>query len=178
MKTLSCVLLAVLLALPAGAQTTGTITGTVTDASKAVMPGVKVTAVSRTTGERRETTTNSTGEYVFPFLTPGAYELEFSITGFAATTEKAALAVTERIAVDASLQPAGVANKIEVSSAAPLLQTESVALGRVVDQETIKELPLATRNFTQLGMCLTHVATSACGLAVLSFPGDRPTISS
>ena len=180
--TAFAIALAVLFALPAAAQVTGTITGTVTDSSKAVMSGVKVSALSRTTGERRETTTNSTGDYVFPFLTPGDYELEFSITGFATTTEKATLAVTERIAVDAVMQPAGVANKIEVSSAAPLLQTESVALGRVVDQETIEELPLATRNFTQLltlspgtSSELNNAGALGRGTQIVSASGARPT---
>src|SRR5579872_3099459 len=103
-----------LLAASAFSQTTCTITGTVTDASKAVMAGVKVVAQNRTTGEHRETTTNSTGEYVLPFLTPGDYEIEYSVAGFATTVQKATLAVTERIAVDASLQPSAVSERIEV----------------------------------------------------------------
>src|SRR5579883_18222 len=93
---------------PAPAQTTGTITGTVTDASAAVIPGVKVVAASKTTGERRETSTNQTGQYAIPFLTPGDYEVQFSINGFTSMTRTATLAVTERIAVDAVMQPAGV----------------------------------------------------------------------
>jgi len=76
------------------AQTTGTITGTVTDATKAVVANAKVMALSRSSGERRETTTNGSGQYTFPFLPPGDYELEFSLPGFATVVERATLSVT------------------------------------------------------------------------------------
>src|SRR5271169_3775811 len=73
-----------LLAIPlAQAQTSGTITGTVTDASNAVVPGVKITALSKASGEKRETTSNHSGQYTFPFLPPDDYELEFRHDGFA-----------------------------------------------------------------------------------------------
>jgi len=168
--------------LPLFGQTTGTITGTVTDTSKAVMPGVKVTALCKTAGEHRETTTNAAGEYGLPFLTPCDYELSFSIAGFATTTEKATLAVTERIVVDAVMQLASVANQVEVTSAAPLLQTDSVTLGRVVDQETVQELPLATRNFTQLltlspgtSSELNNAGALGRGTQIVSASGARTT---
>jgi hypothetical protein len=171
-----------LLVSSALAQTSGTIAGTVTDASKAVMPGVKVVALGTVTGERRETITNSTGQYVFPFLAPGDYQLEFLITGFATLTEKATLAVTERIAVDPVMQPVGVTERVEVSAAGSLLQTETVALGRVVDGSTVKELPLSTRNFTQLltlspgtSSQLNNAGALGRGTQIVSAGGARPT---
>ncbi len=150
MKTFK-LLLAIVLPLSAAlAQTSGTISGTVKDASGGLMPNAKVTALNSTTAEKREATTNSAAQYTFPFLPPGEYQIQVSAAGFAPASVRATLAVTERIAVDILLQPAGVAERIEITSAAPLLQTESSALGRVVDGKAVKELPLSTRNFTQL----------------------------
>src|SRR5258706_6306569 len=97
MRNIICVLAVMLTASAVLAQTTGTITGTVTDATKAVAPNVKVTALSRISGERRETTTNNTGQDTFPFLPPGEYEIEFSLAGFSTAVEPATLSVTERI---------------------------------------------------------------------------------
>ena len=89
----------------AAAQTAGTITGTLTDQSGAVMPGVKVIATLKGPGEVREVTTNSAGQYSLPFLAPGNYQLSFQAQGFATMIEKATLNVTESIAVNVVMQP-------------------------------------------------------------------------
>jgi outer membrane receptor protein involved in Fe transport len=167
---------------PAQAQTTGTITGTVTDTSSAVIPGVKVVADGKTTGERRETTTNQAGQYTLAFLPPGDYEVQFSVTGFALQTRTATLAVTERIAVDAVMKPAGVTERVDVSAGGEMLQTESTALGRVVDGGAVKELPLSTRNFTQLltlspgtSSQLNNAGALGRGTQIISASGARTT---
>jgi outer membrane receptor protein involved in Fe transport len=143
-------LLVALAAAPAGAQTSGTLSGVVKDPSGAVVPGARVIAISTATGERRETATTANGAFTFPFLTPGEYRIEASLQGFATTSATAAVGVTERIALDLTLQPSQVSETIEVSATAPLLQTENAALGRIVDGAAVKELPLSSRNFTQL----------------------------
>ncbi len=171
-----------LLVMALEAQTTGTLTGTITDASGAVIAGVKVVAAGKSTGERRETVTNAAGAYTLPFLPPGEYELTFSIPGFNPQIRTVSLAVTERVAVDASLQPAGVSERVEVSANAAMLQTESVALGRVVDGTAVKELPLATRNFTQLltlspgtSSQLNNAGALGRGTQTISASGARTT---
>src|SRR5882724_11687634 len=182
MRNIVCVLAVMLATSAVLAQTTGTITGTVTDATRAVAPNVKVTALSRTTGERRETTTNNTGQFTFAFLPPGEYELEFSLPGFTTVVEKATLSVTERIGVDATLKPSAVSERVEVSANGALLQTESAAQGRVVDGKALRDLPLATRNFTQL-LSLTAGTSSALnnagalgrGTQIVSSGGARTT---
>src|SRR5262249_36885805 len=145
-------------------------------------PGVQVTARSLTSGERREAVTNTSGQYVFAFLAPGDYELKFAMKGFADATQTATLAVTERIAVDAVLQPAGVTERVDGSGSTAQLQTESVALGRVVDGNAVKELPLATRNFTQLltlspgtSSQLNNAGALGRGTQIVSASGARPT---
>src|SRR5258707_2920877 len=147
-KPLSALLLAIAGSLLA--QTSGSISGTVTDQSAAAVANAKVVATSSTTGERREASSSASGQYSLPFLAPGNYRIEASHTGFATSAANAALAVTERIGVDFVLKPAGVSEKIEVTADAPLLQTEASALGRVVEGASIRELPLSSRNFTQL----------------------------
>ena len=163
-------------------QTSGTITGTVTDSSRAVIARAKVAAILKSVGERRETLTNASGQYTFPFLLPGQYMVEFSTPGFATVIENATLNVTERIAVNAVLQPLGVSEKVEVAAAGPQLQTESAAVGRVVDGAAIRQLPLSTRNFTQL-LSLTTGTSAALndagalgrGTQTISSSGARTT---
>jgi outer membrane receptor protein involved in Fe transport len=138
------------LAAAALAQTSGSMSGVISDESGARVPGAKVTAKNAATGEVRETVSGSNGQYVLPFLPPGEYRVEVTLAGFARSAASAVLGVTERIAVDVTLKPSTVAETVEVTSAAPLLQTESAALGRVVEGTAVKELPLSSRNFTQL----------------------------
>ena len=174
--------LAALTASIAAGQTTGTITGVVTDSSHAVMAGVQVTAHGKTVDLQRSTATNTTGEYAFPFLPPGSYELEFRRDGFATVVERATLNVTERIAVNAAMRPSSVSERVEVSASGEVLQTESAALGRVVDDVAIKQLPLSSRNFTQL-LSLTPGTSAALndatalgrGTQIISSGGARTT---
>lgn len=164
-------------------QTTGTITGKVTDSSGGVVVGAHVTARLAGGGEQREVTTSNAGAYAFPFLVPGDYEVEIAHAGFSTVVEKARLGVTEHISVDAVLKPSAVADRIEVSdSAGPLLQTESAATGRVVDGTAIRQLPLSSRNFTQLlslstgtSAGLNDAAALGRGTQLISSQGARTT---
>lgn len=135
-------------ALPA--QTTGIISGVVTDKSGALIANVQVTARNTASGEQRITTSNAVGEYSFPALTPGDYEISFALQGLATVIETATLNVTEHIAVNTTMQISSVSTTVQVASTEPLLQTESVTQGRVIDGVSTRELPLATNNFTQL----------------------------
>ena len=83
----SC-LLSLFASIPVVAQGYGTISGTVTDASGAVVPGAEVTATQATTGLTLRTTTSAEGTYVFPSLAPSVYDISVSHVGFAAYSEK------------------------------------------------------------------------------------------
>lgn len=144
-------LVALLFLLPVYAQTTGVISGVVTDNAGALLPKVQVTARNAASGEVRTATTNAAGEYSFPALQPGDYSLSFAATGFATILETATLNVTEHIAVNTAMKLSSVTSTVEVNSSdQALLQTESVTQGGVVSGEAISQLPLATNNFTQL----------------------------
>jgi len=118
-------------------QTSGTINGTVRDASGALVPGANIDARSTTSGERRKTTSSERGAYTLPFLPPGDYQLEVSRDGFSTAVIKATLNVADVIAVDVALKVSSSAERIEVTSSVPLLQTENSALGRVVEGSTV-----------------------------------------
>ncbi|HEV1288301.1 MAG TPA: TonB-dependent receptor [Bryobacteraceae bacterium] len=176
------IVLTALMGLPAVAQTTGTITGTVTDSTKASMPGVRVTATLKGLEETRGTVTNAAGQYALPFLAPGEYEISFQSAGFATSVAKVTLNVTDRIAVDAEMKPSAVSDRIEVTSGGSPLQTESATLGRVVEGDAIRELPLATRNFTQLlslsagtSSALNNAGALGRGTQIISASGARTT---
>lgn len=131
-------------------SSTGLLTGTVKDASGAVLSAVKVTATGKT-GLRRETATRDSGSYAIQFLPPGEYRLEFSLAGFKTLiVEKAVVKVTETTVADETIEVADIAQTVNVIAASPLLQTTTATTGRVIEEQTIRDLPLATRNFTQL----------------------------
>jgi len=132
------------------AQTTGTISGTVSDRSGAVLAGATVELQNAATLEARTATTNGAGKYAFPSVAPGNYDLRFSYKGFANVLQHLTLHVTDRLAVDAELQPAGIVQTVEVTAQAVALQRDTPALSKVVDGSDITQLPLSTRNFTQL----------------------------
>ncbi len=150
---LSCAgLAAVQLAAPSAlhAQTTGALVGTVTDPGGAAIPAASVSVRNIASDVVRDSKSNGSGEYAFPSLAPGDYELTFSAPGFSNQIQRATLNVTDRIAVNAKLSVANSNVTVEVVAQDPLLQTENTAQGRVIDGESIRDLPLATNNFTQL----------------------------
>jgi hypothetical protein len=133
------------------AQSTGAIAGLVRDQSGGVLPGVTVTVTNASTQESRQIITDEAGRYSAPLLPPGTYSIRFEQPGFKTVRrEGVALGVTERIAVDATLELGAVATEVTINADAALVQTETVTLGHVVDELEIRQLPLATRNFTQI----------------------------
>ena len=144
-----------LLSLPslALAQTasTGALIGEVTDANGAVVAGVQVTMTNEATGEKRDVFSQENGSYAVPLLLPGSYRVGFSKAGFKLAV-KAGLRinVTEIARLDVRLELGQVNEQVDVTADAELLQTESVALGRVAGRELVSNLPLVTRNYTQI----------------------------
>jgi len=131
--------------------TTGAITGTVTDPSGAVIAGVKITAKDRTTGLERSTTTGDGGTYRFSLLPPSVYQLQFSATGFkTALAPPVTVVVTEISTVNLTMPLGQTQETVEVQSNVQLVQTETATLGTVVDNLTMNEVPLTTRNYTQV----------------------------
>src|SRR6201993_5515887 len=140
-------------ALPMHGQTanTGAIAGTVSDPSGALVPRAAVVVNSQATQEERDLTTDAEGNFSVPFLTPGSYDLTVRAPGFEPLVlESVQVQITEVSRLKIQLTISGEKEQITVSADPPLLQTENATLGRVVDRNTVEELPLVNRNFTEI----------------------------
>lgn len=131
---------------------TGTLLGTVTDASGALVPNAKVTAVEVNTGINRVVETGNGGQYSFTSLPPGVYNVTVEQTGFRKVVrEKVDVLVNSTIRIDISLEVGNVSEQVVVTAEAPLLQTDRTDTGRKIETKTIVDLPLPmNRNFQGL----------------------------
>ena len=134
------------------AQTaTGQLTGTVRDATGAVMAGVKVLVTNEQTGLTRQTQTGANGEYVIPLLPVGVYVVTAEQAGFkTAINSGVALTVDQVQRVDMQLATGNVSETVEVQSNALVLDTASASVGHTITERQVTELPLNGRNFLQL----------------------------
>ena len=133
-------------------QTTGRIAGTVKDQADALVSGATVTVTNQANGEERIATTDTAGNYAFAFLAPGVYRVRITANGFNIfNAETIVVSLTETTSVDAVLTVAGITvDPVTVETTSPLIKTDSPTLGSTFDSRTVAELPLSTRNFTQL----------------------------
>lgn len=130
---------------------TGALTGTVTDPSGGVITGAMVTVTNIGTGQARTVTTESSGSYRFSLLPPGNYSVNFSASGFQATTvPSVTVNVTETAVLNQALQVGGQTTQVTVEATAQSIQTENVTNGGVVSGDEITSLPLVSRNYTQV----------------------------
>jgi len=134
------------------AQVSGALlSGSVSDASGATMPGATVSIKNTVTAVTRVVTTDSAGFYSAPNLLPGAYEVTFSATGFAPLTESnLVLAVGETRALNQVLRPGSVSEHVEVTATESTVELASSTLSSEVAATTVRELPLNGRDWTQL----------------------------
>ena len=165
------------LSLPGFAQTVGQVTGEVTDPSGAIVVGATVTITSSQTNLARTTTTNSAGDYSFPALLPGIYNLKAEMHGFQNEIHEGVDLQVEQIArIDFHLEVGAVTQTVEVAGGAPLLTTESATVGTVIDRDRIDDLPLNGRSFTQLVALSSNVSydfVNNGGQAATRQGGDR-----
>jgi hypothetical protein len=130
----------------------GTLTGTVADSQGAAVPNAKVLILEEATGLTYDLLTDSNGAYVRPLLKPGTYAITVEAAGFQKAQQKGILvSAGDRVAVNISLQVGDISQTVEVSAAAPLLQTENTTLGANLGSKSVSELPLGgQRTFTFL----------------------------
>src|SRR5256885_14683100 len=141
----------VLVSASAWAQSTAQISGTVKDASGAVLPGVEVTATQIETGIARNTISNEAGVYALPNLPLGPYRLEAALAGFRTFVQTGiVLQVNSNIVINAALEVGQVAQTVEVQANAGQVETRSSGVGQVIETQRILDLPLNGRNVTDL----------------------------
>src|SRR5262252_7845484 len=168
---LAATLLLALFCLNTFAQTTNaTLGGTASDPSRALIPGVTVTATNTATGIVSTTVTNETGSYNFPSLQTGTYKVTAELAGFQTQTyNDVTLGVSQQVRLNFSLTVGGQTQTVDVSVAADtLLATTSSSVGAVLPEYKVRDLPLGTRNILDL------VNTTA-GTQGSNFAGARIT---
>jgi hypothetical protein len=160
---------------------TGSITGTVTDPSGAVVSGARVTLTNEGTGTSLSTTTGADGVYEFSPVRIGSYKLDLSAGGFKKEIQTHVVVdVSARVPANFKLQPGAVSETVEVTSAAPVLQSQDASVGQVIDQRSVNDLPLNGRNFTFLAQLAAGVNTPQAdtrgnaGSGAFTANGNRP----
>jgi len=145
-----CLLFAAI-AATLSAQTQGEITGRVTDPSGAGVPGATLTLTSVSTNAVRTTATTNTGDYTFPSLAPGFYNLKTEHTGFkSAASNNVEVQVQQTVRLDVALQVGQMTDSVDVSALADLLQSENASVGTVIENKGVTELPLNGRSYLGL----------------------------
>ncbi len=159
-------------------QTTGAIRGVVTDPTGAAISGVSISATNDQTRITQTTKTNAGGAYVIPLLPPGVYTVSAESTGFAkAVRNNVLVRITETESLDFSVQLGSVTESVTVAASVSLIQGETSGEGRVIEQQTISALPLATRNFTQLLGLTAGVVTDPPNAEQIGFGTQNPSVN-
>src|SRR5919205_24785 len=162
---------------------TGQLSGNVVDANGAVVPGAKVKLTSLITAQEREAVTNESGDFVFTLLPAGSYKLEITASGFrTVVVDEVKINVTQTTTLPVRLDPATVSGMVTIQAEAPLVQQETSQVGRTIEEQTIRQLPLPTRNFQQLLTLSPGTSSSVAnntelgrGDAIISVNGQRTT---
>jgi outer membrane receptor protein involved in Fe transport len=139
-------------------QTTGNITGRITDAQGAAVPGVTVTAKHPNTGLVRTATSDTEGIYRLTGLPIGTYELHAELTGFAPFDQKDVIVnVAQSTDLNIGMKVAGLTESVSVTAESPLIRTTDSSVGGVVDTSKIESLPLNGRQFANLAATIPGV---------------------
>jgi len=144
-------LASLLFAAPLAAQTgLGVVRGTVQDASKAIIPNVKVTLTNADTGVVHETQTNTSGIYYFGAVEIGKYSLVAEAQGFKKWEGTFTVEAGQTLVIDPGMEVGSLQSAVEVTSAAPIIATEGGQVSDVKDALAIHDLPLNQRQISQL----------------------------
>ena len=175
-------LVLILSLLPQG--DTGQLSGTVVDAKGDHIVGASVKLISKNTSQVREFVTRDTGDFTFTLLPPGRYRLEVLAPNFkTALIEDVGINITQTTTIVVQLEVVALlAGELIVQDVPPLVQQESSHIGRVIEGQTLRQLPLPTRNFQQL-LTLSPGASASVsnntelgrGDSIISVNGQRTT---
>ena len=157
---------------------TGTITGTATDATGAVVPGVKITATNLSTGIERTVATNASGSYVIPALQVGTYEVKASHAGFKTFLHKDLRLDTDTsFTVNITLDVGSAEQSVTVTAAPPAIQTTSGEMSTLATGAQVSELSFNGRNFSQILTLGTGVASQQTGRRMAVGQEGNPLMS-
>jgi hypothetical protein len=167
------IFLGAVLALPAMAfAQDAVLSGTITDSTGAVLPGVTVTAVNEATGNNYETVTDAAGVYRIP-VRVGAYKVNAALAGFGEVMRAGVqLLVGQTVTLNLQMAPSTLQETITVTGEAPLLETQSSELGGNIDPRQVQDLPTAGRNWMSLALLAPGNRTNAQGALPVQDRGD------
>ena len=154
-------MLAIIFSAPTLAQVAGgTLSGTVSDTNGSAIPQAKLVIKNVATGVERTTNTNADGFYNTVNLLPGSYEISITATGFNSETRHGVtMTVGSQVTIDITLRVGTISNKVEVTAQVPDVQLQSSDIGAVVTANTVRELPLNGRSWTDLAALQPGVST-------------------
>ncbi len=146
------------------AQTdTGSITGTVTDPTGAVIPGANITATNLDNGLKLTGVSNGTGGYTILAVPRGRYTVTASSTGFRSASAVVTVTITTAQTIGFQLKPAGASTTVEVTTQVPLVDSSDATIGATIEGEQVSQLPLNGRNFSSLALLTPGVTRGAYG---------------
>ena len=151
----------------------GTINGTVTDITKAVISDANVIITNIDNGAKREAVTGSSGDYSAPYLPPGRYTITVSRAGFkTATQPSVTLTVSQVATVNISLEVGQTQETVQVTTNPEMIETTSVALGDLINNTSVQELPLNTRNPAEFANLAAGGVNGAARTSAITLAGN------
>jgi outer membrane receptor protein involved in Fe transport len=172
-------MLVALFAIPLFAQTFGEVTGRISDPSGAVVPGAKISLTNVATNAIRTAVSTDSGNYTFPVVAPGLYNVKVEQAGFKTASSNVQVQVQQAVRLDFTLQLGQITETIEVSASSQMLQSETASLGTVIENKGVTELPLNGRNYLSLVALAANANTLSpiAGQAAGRQGGDRASQS-
>jgi hypothetical protein len=153
-------LLGLILTSAVWAQSTAALEGTVTDSSGAVVPAAKIVVRNLATGEERAALSDSAGVYLAPSLPVGTYSVSVTAPGMQkVVANNILLEIGRTVQQSFTLRAASSSETVEVAAAAPLVTSETVDVGAVIDQKTVQDIPLNGRHFLDMGFLVPGSVT-------------------
>ncbi|HZQ91406.1 MAG TPA: TonB-dependent receptor [Terriglobales bacterium] len=157
----------------------GTLQGTVTDPSGAVVPGARLTATNTATGLSVTTESGGEGYYLFAVLPVGSYEVRAEKAGFSPTVQKnVVISVGAKLSLDLKLGVAGATETVNVTAETPLVETTRTQFSSAVDANSVANLPVNGRNFIDFVLLTPGVTRDNARSGDISFGGLRGTLNS
>ncbi len=141
------------------------IRGTLNDASQARLSGIPIKLVLIDSGEVRTTTSSDNGEFAISALAPGSYRLEVEQTGYKKYIQSVTLKVNQELRLDVSLEVGPLVEQVVVTAPQAPLKKDSPAIGTVIENRQITQLPLDGRNFLDLSLLVPGAVPAAPGSA-------------
>ena len=162
----------------AGQTTTGSIYGSITDPTGAVVPQATVTATNVQTNTNQTTKSNESGEYTFPVLSPGDYSITSTMAGFQTQSQQGVrLDANQNVHVNFTLQVGSETSKVTVEASITLVDTRESQVGATVDQKRIEDLPLNGRDAYDLLTVLPGVTNYAADVQTGSRQGNQMSVN-